>query len=85
MIAEGLENKERKEMPADIRSIVKTYSCNDADRDCTMNNYHILHFYDGLDEMDLNHPPVSSTDTSVSESESVPNVIIKFYHLGRVV
>ena len=52
-------------MPADIRSIAETYSCNDADRDCTMNSSHILHFYDGLDEMDLDHQPVSSTDTSV--------------------
>lgn len=85
MLAGGLENKERKEMPADIRSIAETYSCNDADRDCTMNSSHILHFYDGLDEMDLNHQPVSSTDTSVIESESGPNVTTNLYHLGRVV
>ena len=48
-----------------------------------MNNCYILHFYDGLDEMDLNHQPVPSTDTSVIESESGPYVIIKFYHFGE--
>ena len=83
LLVKGLENAcKRKEIQTDPQSMVEIHSCNDADIDCMISNCHACHFY-GLAKKEFSPENKASSDTSLSEIESVPDVTIKFYHLHK--